>query len=615
MHQRMGRFAGLAGATALVVSALGFGGGSASATPVGAVPFSQANFNGYATGDELHLGIPVLDQLLGSTGVSVSALDQALSSASTSTAGLTSNLSSELGTLIQPAQASSVKAFNLGQGLSLNLGQVGSTVNSVLTNLKQSLLPAISFAPPDLPASLASLLQLPLDPILNAGVIQGEAKAAWPGTSCPTGNLSYGLGNLASANVLTGLPAIGSIPGLGSAGVSTAPLLSTAGSGGQAVAQTKSLTSLISNGSDGSYGIQTQAQDIIAPLTVNLLGIAQLNVGVHAANGALDPVTLTAKTSGEKSVPASLTPSTDDILDVTLSALGQSVSLAHIPLSTLAGTNGIDIPLTVTGIVNGLAGLDVPNILVSTLNQVISGLSQLGGGNSQVTSAIQTITGLVQNQLTPLLGQVGSQVSTAINTVVQTPTVQQLLNIIQGTLNLNLGDLRVDMKPHAIGNPNAPYTASADGTQASGALDLLNLHLGLSKSSINIDAAKIGTQLINAVNGLIPVPAGSIPGVSSFNIPAISIPLPDIPLANPVLGHLEAASTQQSPIACTVAATTNPPVPQVAPPQTPNPTVAPKLPFTGGPGGFWQPVTGVAFLGVGGGTLALLRRLRKRSAV
>lgn len=608
MHQRMGRFAALGGATALVVSALGFGGGSASATPVGAVPFSQAVFNGFATGDELHLGIPVLDQLLGSTGVSVSALDQALSSASTSTAGLTSALSTEpwcagcAGTLVQPAQASSVKAFNLGQGLSLNLGQVGSTLNSVLANLKQSLLPAISFAPPDLPASLASLLQLPLDPILNAGVIQGEAKAAWPGTSCPTGNLSYGLGNLASANVLTGLPAIGSIPGLGSAGVSTAPLLSTAGSGGQAVAQTKSLTSLISNGSDGSYGIQTQAQDIIAPLSVNLAGIAGLNVGVHTANGNLDPVTLTATSSGEKSVPASLTMSTDDILDVQLTALGKTVSLVHLPLSTIGQH---DYPLTLTGIVNGLAGLDVPSVLISTLNQVITGLNQLAS-STPVSNAIQTITGLIQNQLTPVLGQVGTTVSNAINQVVQTPTVQQLLSVIQGTVNLSLGDLRVDTQPHAIGNPNAPFVASADGTHAAGALDLLNLHLGLAGSSINI-----GGQTI---------PAGTIPGISqAITIPPIlNLPLSSAltdTIANPVLGHLEAASTQQSPIACTVAATTNPPVPQVAPPQTPNPTVAPKLPFTGGPGGFWQPVTGVAFLGVGGGTLALLRRLRKRSAV
>ncbi|HEX4864125.1 MAG TPA: hypothetical protein VFV02_08640 [Acidimicrobiales bacterium] len=566
------------------------------------MPFSQANFNGYATGDELHLGLPVVDQLLGSTGVSVSSIDQALSSASTSTAGLTSGLNSELGTLIQPPQAAGVKAFNLGQGLSLDLGQIGSTVNSVLTNLKQSLLPAVSFAPPDLPASITSLLQLPLDPILNAGVIQGEAKAAWPGTSCPTGNLSYGLGNLASASVLTGLPAIGSIPGLSSAGVSTAPLLSTAGSGGQAVAQTKSLTDLVSNGSDGTYGIQTQAQDIIAPLSVNLAGIATLNVGVHSANGNLDPVTLTATTSGENSVPASLNLSTDDILDVTVTALGQTVSLVHLPLSTIGQH---DYPLTLTGLVNGLAGLDVPSVLISTLNQVISGLNQLAS-STPVSNAIQTITGLIQNQLTPVLGQVGTTVSNAITQVVQTPTVQQLLNVIQGTVNLSLGDLRVDTQPHAIGNPNAPSVASADGTHASGALDLLNLHLGLQGSSINI-----GGQTI---------PAGTIPGVSqAIAIPPIlNIPLSSAltdKIANPVLGHLEAASTLNSPIACTVAATTTPPVQQVGPTPTPTPTVAPKLPFTGGPGGLWQPVTGVGFLGVGGGTLALLRRLRKRSAV
>ncbi|HEX6394017.1 MAG TPA: hypothetical protein VFZ97_11280 [Acidimicrobiales bacterium] len=601
MNQRMGRFAGLAGASALMLSALTFGGGSASATPVGAVPFSQAVFNGYATGDELHLGIPVLDQLLGSTGVSVSALDQGLSSASTSTAGLTSNLTSELGTLVQPAQSSSVKAFNLGQGLALNLGQVGSTVNSVLANLKQSLLPAISIAPPDLPASVTQLLDLPLEPLLHAGLIQGEAQAAWPGAACPTGNISYGLGNLATASVLPGLPAITSLPSLTSAGVSTLPLLSTAGSGGQAVAQTKSLTSLVSNGSDGSYGIQTQAQDIIAPLTVNLAGIATLKVGVHAANGNLDPVTLTATTSGEKSVPASLNLSTDDILDVTLSALGQNVSLVHLPLSTV-GANGVDIPLTFKGIVNGLASLDVPNVLISTLNQVISGLNQLAS-STPVSSAIQTITGLIQNQLTPALTQVGTTLSDTITQVVQTPTVQQLLNFIQGTVNLNLGDLRVDVKPHAIGNPSAPAVASADGTQASGALDLLNLHLGLQGSSINIGGQTIPANLIPGVSQAITIP-------SILDIP-LSTPLTD-KIANPVLGHLEASSTLQNPIACTVAQTTT--TPQQAAPAPPAPH-QPALPFTGGPGGLWQPATGVALLGIGGGALALVRRLRRKSGI
>ena len=621
MHQRMGRFAALGGATALVVSTLGFGGASASATPVGAVPFSQAVFNGFATGDELHLGIGgALSSVVGATGVPLLSLDQALSSASTSTAGLTSTLATEpwcagcAGTVIQPAQAASVKAFNLGSGLNLDLGQIGSNVTGLLSQVKSivPLLQSISIAPPDLPAAIGQLLDIPLDPILHATVLPSEAQAAWPGTSCPTGNLSYGLGRLASASVLSGLPAITT------AGVSTQPLLSTAGTDGlQGVAQTKSLTDLVSNG-DGSYGIQTQAQDIIAPISLNLLGLAQLNIGVHAANGNLDPVTLTATTSGEKSVPASLKLSTDDILDVTVSALGQTVSLAHVPLSTI-GAQGLHIQLTLPAIVDALTNLDVPSIITSTLQQVISGLSQISG-TSQITGALQGVVG----QLNPLLGQVGSQVSSVVNTLVNQPlasnlpSVSDLLKLLDGVVHLSLGTLDVDTFPHAIGGAwNSAPVQSADGTQASGALDLLNLNLSTAGSFIDLGNLGAAGGLLSQL-----IPAGTIPNVTqALNIPAIpNIALPNLQIANPVLGHLESAAAQQSPIACTVSQTTSTPNPQQQSTPTPGPApaphvAAPALPFTGGPGGFWQPVTGVALLGLGGGSLALLRRLRRRSGV
>ena len=610
MNQRMGRFAGLTGATALVVSAIGFGGGSASATPVGAVPFSQAVFNGFATGDELHLGIGgTLSSVVGATGLPLVSIDQALSSASTSTAGLTSNLSSELGTLIQPAQASSVKAFNLGSGLSLNLGDIGNSVNGLLSQVKAltPLLQSISIAPPDLPAAVGQLLDIPLDPILHATVLPSSAQAAWPGTSCPTGNLSYGLGRLASASILSGLPAVTT------AGVATQPLLSTAGLDGlQGIAQTKSLTDLVSNG-DGSFGIQTQAQDIIAPISLNLLGLAQLNIGVHAANGQLDPVTLTATTSGEKSVPASLKMSTDDILDVTLSALGHTASLVHIPLSTV-GAQGLHIPLTLPGIVDALVNLDVPSIITSTLQQVIDGLSQISG-TSQITGALQGVVG----QLNPLLGQVGSQVSSLVNTLVNQPlasglpSVSDLLKLVDGVVHLSLGTLDVDTFPHAIGGPwNSAAVQSADGTKAAGSLDLLNVNLNTAGSFIDLGNLGSAGNLLSQL-----IPAGTIPNVTqALSIPAIpNIALPALQIANPVLGHLEAAAAQQSPIACTTAVTTNTPTPQQQITQTPGPKAPSALPFTGGPGGLWQPVAGVALLGVGGGTFALLRRLRKRSAV
>ena len=586
MMQRMGRFAGLAGATSLVVFSLGYA-GPASATPSTAVPFSQANFNGYATGDELHLGVTALNALSGVTG-SLNSLDQGLSSASTSTAGLTSDLTSELGTVIQPAQGSAVKAFDLGAGLKVDLGTVTNTAGTLLSSLQKAVpLPVTAIAPPNVPAATDEVGPVDVPPLLHADTLLGEAQAAWPGTSCPTGNLSYGLGGLEAASLLTGLPT------LTSTGVNTAPLIRTTGTDNQqGVSQSKSLTTLVPNG-DGSYGIQTQASDTIAPISVNLLGIATLNVGVHAANGNLDPVTLTATTSGEKSVPASLKMSTDDILTVLLTPTtpgAAPVINESIPLSTI-GPNGLRIPLTITGLTSLLSNIDLPSTLVNTLNTIVSALP------SQLQTPVQTVISQLQPVIGPVINTV-STIQTTVQTVTKQATVQQLLGLINGILTLNLGEIDVATTPHAIGNPNAAPT-EVGGTQAGGALDLLHLNLGLTNSSINI-----GGQTI---------PANTISGVSqAISIPAIqSVSLPNIPLANAGLVHLEATSTQQQPIACTTAA-----VSQQTSPTTPAapPTTAPKLPFTGGPGGLWQPIAGVAFLGVGGGALALVRRLRRRTA-
>jgi hypothetical protein len=606
----MGRFAGVAGATTLVLSSLALGGGAASATPVGAVPFSQANFNGYATGDELHLGLPALSALSAATGLNLNSLDQGLSSASTSTAGLTSNLTSELGTLIQPAQVPSVHAFNEGAGLQVDLGSITGSVGSLVNNLKTLIpLPSISIAPPDSAAAINQIGPINLDPVLNAAALTGEAQAAWPGTSCPTGNLSYGLGNAAAVHLLS-VPGV-SVPGLSgaslspssltSAGVTTAPLLSTTGNG-TSVSQSKSLTSLVSNG-DGSYGIQTQASDIIAPITLNVLGLAQVQIAVHSAGGVNDPVTLTATTSGENSVPASLKLSTDDILDVNLTALGKTVSLAHVPLTTI-GQNGLHIPLSISGILTGLSQIDLPSIVTDTLNQIITGLQQVGQALPQpLQQPVSTVLGQMSSLVNGPVSNVLNTVQSTVQTVTNQPTVAQLLSLIEGTLNLNLGSIDVDTFPHAIGgNWNDPAVQKTDGTAASGALDLLKVNLGLKGSSINI-----GGQTI---------PAGTIPGVSqAISIPSIaSIPLSGTPLdsiANLALDHLEAASTQQQPIACVTAAQTTP----TTTPSTPPVTHAPALPFTGGPGGLWQPLGGVALLGVGGGALALVRRMRRSSSI
>ena len=569
---------------------------SASATSTGAVPFNQASFNGYATGTELHLGVTALDSLsqitgqnLSSiTGLQLNSLDQGFSSASTNSAGLTAPITSELKTIIQPQQPAAVKAFNEGDGIQLNLGgAAGQTLNNLANSLlaaaQQSVPPAaVSLAPPNL-AGVVNQTSLSLDPIADVKSLVGEAQANFPQDSCPTGTISYGLGNLTAANLLTGLPS------LTSTGVNSAPLISTAGNG-TSVSQSKSATSLVSNG-DGSYGIQTVASDIIAPISVNLLGLATLQIAVHSAGGVNDPVTLTATTPGGGS-GASVVPSTDDILNVQLveqtPSGPQSQTLANVPLSTI-GKDGLHIPISISGLSVLLSQVSLPTIVVQTLQNVLTGLAQVAN-NSTVTSAINTVIGVLQQATAP--------VTNVVSTLTTQPTVQQLLAVLSGMLNLNLGSIDVDTVPHAINQPwNVPAT-TVGGTQASGAMDLLNVHLGLNNSSINI-----GGQTI---------PAGTIPGVTqAISVPSVgTVPLPDIALANFVVGHLETASALNQPISCaSTSPTAAPPTPQQAPP-------APqKLPFTGGPGGLWQPALGIGTLGLGGFSLALVRRLRRRSAV
>jgi len=549
----------------------------ASASSSAAVPFSQANFSGYATGTELHLGTTALnslDQITGGnlspiTGLSINSLDQGFSAASTNTAGLTTPLTSELQTVIQPAQAATTKAFDEGAGLQLNLGgTTGATLNNlantVLAAAKQAIpAPAIALAPPNIPG-VTNQSALSLDPIANASSLLGQAQANFPTASCPTSDISYGLGNLTAANILTGLPT------LTSSGVNSAPLISTAGDG-TSVFLSKSLTSLVPNG-DGTYGIQTQASDIIAPITFNLLGLATLEISVQSAGGVNDPVTLTATTSGEPSVPATVKMSTDDILTVKLTAAGQSTPAIdeQVPLSSVA-SNGKQIPLSISGISALLSQLTLPQLttfLENTLNSLPSG--------STLSSALNQVLGVLQPVVSP--------VESALNTV--TPTLQQIISTLNGVINLNLGEIDIETVPHAIGGAFGSSPATTGGTAASGAFQLLNIKLGLTNSSINIPQ-----QVVNQVN-----------------IPLTSIQLPDIALANPAVGVLEANSNQQQPISCaTVQAQNNPTLP------TPT-TVPPKLPFTGGPGGLWQPVVGVGTLGLGGFSLALVRRLRRRSA-
>jgi hypothetical protein len=530
---------------------------SASASGTGAVPFGQANFNGYATGTEMHIDATALNSL-SSGAIPVANIDQGFSAVSTNTSGLTNSLTGELGSVLQPVEPATVKAFDAGAGLKVDLG---SLAPSQLLSAVQQLVPdqVVAIAPPD-GNPLSDNFNLPdLSPIVGpagAGVLGGQAAAGWPTDTCGSNVLSYGLGNAADLHFLSLSPltATGTQSGI------AAPLISTGGTTDQtSISQSKS-QALLTKNADGTYGISTVASDIIAPIHINILGLATLDIAVKSAGGVDDPVSLTALTTGEGS-GASVVPSTDDILTVTLTPAGQApVTLANVDLASLIGKGPMDIPISTSALPVTLQSLTT--LLQNTVNTV-SGIatnvlpaqvaSAIQAGATQLNSALQTVSSQVQQN------------------------AGALLSTLSGLVNINLGDIVIDDTPHAIGGSTTSAPTVVGGTQAGGAMDLLNVTLGLSNSSVFGQA------------------------------------LPNISLAEAKFGHLETASNLASPIA---AASCSTPTPTTLVQQAGSqPQVAPaKLPFTGGPGGLWQPALGVGTLGLGGFSLALVRRLRKRSA-
>lgn len=431
MRMSLSRVAAVVGVAALGLAPMA---GSAAATTPTAVPWSQANFHAYSTGTEVHVAaLPV-------SGTATAEVDQAISGASASTAGLTAPISSEFGLQVQPAQSASVHAYGTGTGLRLALGSSAAQIAGL----------AQQVAPPNNPPVTRTIATpSALAPVVSASLLTGQGAAFWNATSCPIGqDISYGLGNAAAVGLLN--------PGTG-------PTISTAGTGTSA-AQTTSATYLSPNG-DGTWGISTTAADIIAPITVNIGGQLEVEISVHSAGGVNNPVSLTAKTTGE-STGAAVTLSTDDILTVDLVAGGKTTPVVTVPLSSV-GPNGLHIPLTTSNV----AGT------ITTLTGAVAGVV------SNVPSVGPVVSGvLTSSPVNGIINQVGTTVNQVVNQVA----------------TVDLGYLNVDTTPHAIGSPGKPPTVTG-GTAAAGALDLLHLHLGVSATAGGT-ALPVPSQLANIVD-------------------------------------------------------------------------------------------------------------------
>lgn len=450
MGYRASRLTIAGGVLALAFGALAVTAGPAGAVPASAVTWScfndpvsgcpAASFNGYATGAEIYLGA-----LEGST-TQVADVYQGFSGASTASSGLNHVIDSETGALVQPAEPASVRAYATGSGFELGVNT--ATIPTTDANQVQVAGRFVQTAPPDTTEAAKTVGPVTLSTTAQASVLTGDGDAVYNDAVCPIGQpLSYGLGDAASAKADSG---------------STASL-STAGTG-TSVAQSTSQTYLTSNG-DGTFGISTQSSDIIAPITAALPGGTSLSIAVQSAGGVDDPVSLTARTTGE-STGASLKVSTDDVLTVELG----TTTLLSIPLSEIA-PGGLEIPLSTAALssIPTLAG-SVPGV-GSTLKSVLT-----GGAVGGLLSAIST-------------------------------TAQQVVN---GS-TVSLGYIDIDTTPHVIGEAATDLAKPVGGTAASGAIDLLHVHLGLTSTVLT-------TQLPT--------------------------------LADLYVGHLETAATQTAPILC-----------------------------------------------------------------
>jgi hypothetical protein len=468
MKVQHGRQVAGVGAIALMVAAL-VASAPASATPAGAVPFGEASFHGYATGTEVHVGALTV----GTT--QLAALDQAFSGASTSTAGLTTAIKSETGSVVQPPEPSSVNAYGTGSGLEVGL----ATSTTAQTDANQILLAgkAQQVAPPNTTATTKQVGPVSLPPVASASALIGRAAAVYSATQCPIGQpISYGLGNAANVNALTL--------------VGTSPTLNTAGTG-TSTAQSTADTYLAPNG-DGTFGLSTSAADIIAPLTVNVLGALQVVITVRSAGGVSDPVTLTAKTTGE-STGASVKLSTNDLLTVALVAGGTTTPVVTIPLSAV-GAGGLHIPLSTGGLTAALDGI--------------------GGAASGVVNQIP---------------DAGSALSSALTSVIKAlnPVTSVASGLLANLANISLGSIDVDTVPHAIGGAVTSPATVVGGTEAAGALDLLHVDLAVTGSLLgvglpNLDLADLYVGHLEASANLAAPITCTIPVIKTANPPAVT---------------------------------------------------------------------------------------------
>jgi uncharacterized repeat protein (TIGR01451 family) len=155
----------------------------AGAPPGNTVPVAQADYGGYASGVSQYANA-LMATVLGE----VSKANVAVASK-----GGLKAVRNELDRQVVAADANHA-AYSQGQALNVELA--GSPIELVA--------PAEAAAPPSTPNVVNNLLELPVDPLLSATAVQGEAQSLFDPNTCTLGaDITRGVGYAANAKLLT----------------------------------------------------------------------------------------------------------------------------------------------------------------------------------------------------------------------------------------------------------------------------------------------------------------------------------------------------------------------------------------------------------------------------
>jgi len=306
--------------------------------PAGAAPLSGQAFAAYGSGDAL------VTKALGIGTTQVGNVSVAASGGGVNSGGLTTPLVNELGTNISTATPDKNA---LGRGTGAEVGLV--TADPQSTTLNQLLLSglAIATAPPNNPTPVTKDIALPVNPVLFASALRGQAQALYDPAFCPVGRpLTYGLGYASNVQLLN--LGAGSNP---QSGFDT-PVLGTSISAfgtPRGVTQSRTVTYLQANG-DGTFGVVSETRQTVAPISLLANQLTNTAVTVEIAGEFGMRVVATGKSTG-----SGVSYTGNPVITVTSTVAGVPANiLGPITLQDLLGQNGLTI--NTAGLLNVSAG-------------------------------------------------------------------------------------------------------------------------------------------------------------------------------------------------------------------------------------------------------------------